>query len=285
MANVFGILTAIVLALSAFIALKNKNHYETTISDTKTQKDTLQTSQARLTVAQKTLEDLPVERAAVDSDVEKLTGAESSQQKANTTLKGTVDEKVAKIAANKVKLDAIREKTQGSSGNIKELAAKMRATKAELEELTQSISSAEAKLANLTAQNTASDAQVSEVKGKFENFTSGQSLVSLKTRIRSIYPNWGFVTLASGNNAGVVANSTLNVVRGGETVAKLLVTAVESSTSSATIIPDSLGQNVTLMVGDRVEPAAKPAPVSAPTAAPAPAPAAASAPAVTPTAN
>jgi hypothetical protein len=285
MANVFGILTAIVLALSAFIALKNKSHYDSTITDNKTQSATLVTSQARLTVAQKTLEDLPIEQAAVDTDIDKLTGAESAQQKINTALKAAADEKAAKIAANKVKLDAIREKTQGTSGsNIKELAAQMRAAKTEIEELTQSISAAEAKLANLTAQNTSSEAQVNEVKGKFENFTSGQSLGSLKTRIRSIYPNWGFVTLASGNNAGVVANSTLNVVRGGETVAKLLVTAVESSTSSASIIPDSLGQNVTLMVGDRVEPAAaKTAPAGAPTAAPAPA--AASAPAVTPAAN
>jgi len=76
----------------------------------------------------------------------------------------------------------------------------------------------------------------------------------LKTRIRSIYPNWGFVTLAAGNNAGVVANSSLDVVRDGETVAKLLVTAVESSSASASIVPDSLAPDVTLSVGDQVIP-------------------------------
>ena len=131
---------------------------------------------------------------------------------------------------------------------------------------------AEAKLSDLNAQNSASGAQVGVAKTKFENFTSGQSLASLQTRIRSIYPNWGFVTLASGNNAGVVANSTLNVVRDGEVIAKLLVTAVESSTASASIVPDSLASDVTLAVGDRVEPGQK-APASTPAA-----PAAATAP-------
>jgi hypothetical protein len=96
---------------------------------------------------------------------------------------------------------------------------------------------------------------------KSDNFSSGQSLATLKTRIRTIYPSWGFVTLASGNNAGVVTNSTLNVVRDGGTIAKLLVTAVEMSTSSASIVPDSMGEEVTLMIGDRVEAEIKAAPV------------------------
>lgn len=70
------------------------------------------------------------------------------------------------------------------------------------------------------------------------------------------------MTLASGNNAGVVANSTLEVVRDDQTIAKLLVTAVESTTSSASIVPDSIAADVTLMVGDRVVAAAAPAPKS-----------------------
>ena len=258
MANVFGILTAIVLALSAFIALKNKSHYETSISDTAAQKATLVKSQARLEVAQKTLADLPVERAAVDAEVETLTASEAAQTRTNASLKEAAEAKTAKVAANKEKLDEFRQKTE-KAGDLQQLVSKLKATSAELEELGQSITSAEAKLANVTAQNYATGAQVDGAKTKFDNFSGGQSIASLQTRIRSIYPNWGFVTLASGNNAGVVANSTLNVVRNGETIAKLLVTAVETSTSSASIVPDSMANDVTLMVGDRVEPAQKPA--------------------------
>lgn len=256
MANVFGILTAIVLALSAFIAYKNKAAYDTKLSDKQTAVDKLTQTQARLTAANDVLAGLPGEISGVESEVEKLTSDETAVTKTNTGLKEQTEPKTAKIATNKQKLDEIREKT-AKTGNISELAAKVRATNAELEELTQSVASAEAKLANLTAQHSSSEGMVTAVKTKFENFSNGQSLPELKTRIRSIYPNWGFVTLASGNNAGVVTNSTLDVVRDGETVAKLLVTAVESNTASASIVPDSLSSDVTLAVGDRVVPGQK----------------------------
>jgi predicted RNase H-like nuclease (RuvC/YqgF family) len=261
MANVFGILTAIVLALSAFIAYKNKTAYETKLSDKQSAADKLTASTARLTAAKEVLDGLPGQISGVESEVEKLTSDEKAVTDTNTGLKGQSEPKTKKIAENKEKLDAIREKTS-KTGNINELAAKVRATNAELEELTQTVASAEAKLANLTAQHSSSEGLVSNAKTKFENFSNGQSLPELKTRIRSIYPNWGFVTLASGNNAGVVTNSTLDVVRDGETVAKLLVTAVESNTSSASIVPDSLSSDVTLAVGDRVVPGQKAAKTS-----------------------
>lgn len=256
MANLFGILTAIVLALSALVAFKNKGAYDAGVLETANQKELLAKSEKRLAAAKEVLAALPVERAGVDAESDALTAAEAAQTKANAELKAEVEATTAKIASNKEQLDGIREKT-AKMGDIKELASKMRATNSELAELTQSISGAEAKLANLTAQNSDAEGQIKQGKSKFEDFNGGRSLSGLKTRIRSIYPNWGFVTLASGNNAGVVANSTLDVVRGGETIAKLLVTAVESSTASASIVPDSLKADVTLMVGDQVVPGQK----------------------------
>lgn len=253
MANLFGILTAAVLALSALIAFKNKGAYETSVSNTQTQQDLLAKSEARLKAAQEVLEALPVERAGVDAEIVSLTESESTQQKAERETKEKITTITAKITENKEKLDGIREKTS-KIGNLKELSSKMRATSGELEELTQSISAAEATLANITAQNSTKEAQVGELKGKLESYSTGNSIPSMKTRIRSIYPNWGFVTLASGNNGGVVANSTLDVVRHGETIAKLLVTAVETSSSSASIVPDSMSGDVTLSVGDLVIP-------------------------------
>jgi hypothetical protein len=136
----------------------------------------------------------------------------------------------------------------------------MRDLGAEREQLGQSIGDNEAKLANLTAENTQAETQATALRVKLDTYASGQSLPTLNTRIRSIYPTWGFVTLAAGNNGGVVTNSTLDVVRDGETIAKLLVTAVESTTSSASIVPDSIAADVTLMVGDRVVPGPAPAP-------------------------
>ncbi|MES2475973.1 MAG: hypothetical protein V4640_09340 [Verrucomicrobiota bacterium] len=256
MANVFGILTAIVLALSAFVAFKNKAAYQAGLDETQSQKGKLAKSEKRLANDEEILAALPPEIQGVEDEVETLTADEAAQKKVNDDLSAQIKTKTDQIAADKAKLDGIREKTS-KIGNVSELAAKMRETNSSIVELTQSISDAEATLANLTAQSSAAESQISTAKSKFEDFAASRSLPTLNTRVRSIYPNWGFVTLAAGNNAGVVIGSTLNVVRNDQVVAQLLVTGVESTTSSASIIPDSVADGSTLMVGDRVVPGLK----------------------------
>ncbi len=256
MANVFGILTAIVLALSAFIAFKNKSAYEQEIANATTEAANLERSQARLVAGQDRDADLGGQIPVVEESIAGLTAQEAGLEKSKADLTKQRDDKTAIISTNKEKLDEIARKT-AEIGEIKELAEKMRNTSAELEELEQSINTAQATLANVTADNTQAEALVNTRKSEFENFSRGESLPTLNTRIRSFYPSWGFVTLAAGNNAGVITNSTLNVVRDGQVIAKLLVTAVEDSTASASIIPDSTSDDVTPRVGDRVVPGTK----------------------------
>jgi predicted RNase H-like nuclease (RuvC/YqgF family) len=262
MANVFGILTAIVLALSAFIAYKNKNAYQAEVGNAASEAASLVRSQQRLETAQNRSNDLSEQIPVVENSIAELTKQEAELKTTSDTLTAQREEKSQTIASNKEKLDEIRRKT-AEVGEVKELAGRMRATNVELEELQQSISTAEVTLASVTAENKEAEAIVASRKAEFETFSRGESLPGLETRISSIYPTWGFVTLASGNNAGVIANSTLDVVRNGEVIAKLLVTAVEDSTASASIIPDSMSEDVTLMVGDRVVPGRRDAQPSA----------------------
>jgi len=257
MANVFGILTAIVLALSAFVAYKNKSAYESQISETLTQKDNLAKSQIRFQTAQDSLTATEAKmRDEVEVDIAKLTAESAAQKQANEDMKLDIETKTAKTNANTEQLDDIRAKI-GDVSEIKQLAERMRQMGSEREELMQSVTQAEASLANLSSQNRQAEEQAGAIRAKFETISSGQSLPTLNTRIRSIYPTWGFVTLAAGNDGGVVTNSTLNVVRGDETVAQLLVTAVERNSASASIIPDSVAPDVTLNIGDRVVAATK----------------------------
>lgn len=258
MANVFGILTAIVLAIAGFVALKNKGAYEEEISQRNQREQDLRTTQGLFDKAVADLASTTERRNTTDENVVKLTEQEAGQKKTNASLQEQLTSQQQKAASNKEKLDEIREKT-APIGDLPELAAKIRGINSELVELRDSIGAAEAELANVTAQNNATQARVDEAKSKLEYLTSNRSLPTLSTRIRSIYPNWGFVTLAAGDTSGVVANSTLDVVRDGNTVAKLLVTSVERNTASASIIPDTVAEDTTLMVGDRVVPGTKPA--------------------------
>jgi hypothetical protein len=261
MANVFGILTAIVLLLATFAAYRNKDAYANEIAHRKTEEQKLANSRERLQTAKDNLAATQKERAETEAQVAQLKTQEADQKKANDGLKEDIETKTKTVAANKLKLDEIRTKT-APIGEIKELAKKVKTMRTEMEETTQSIATNEAKLANLTSENTRVEGVI-EVLRSQEGMVARRESYFTKTQINSIYPNWGFVTLAAGNTSGLVTGSTLEVVRNGATVAKLLVTAVESNTASASIIPDSVAQDVVLMVGDQVQPSHKPAPAPA----------------------
>jgi uncharacterized phage infection (PIP) family protein YhgE len=260
MVKAFGIITAFLIALSAFLAIKNKQAYQGRIDETAVQKQNLAKSTERFNIAVENVNQTSDAIAKTEAETAELNKQSADRKKINDDLKLQSETKTAQVNSNKEKLDEVREKT-AEVGNLRELATEMRQVTADLEELSQSITTAEAKLANLTSDNNQAESLATSIRTRLDTYTAGRSLPTLNTRIRSIYPTWGFVTLAAGNNAGVVTSSTLHVVRDDQVIARLLVTAVESTTSSASIIPDSLAQDVTLMVGDRV--IAAPAPAAA----------------------
>lgn len=251
MANILGIFTAIILTVAAYVALKNNARFEDEIANRATEEGGLAQSQDRLKDALAVLKAISIEQAENPQFAAK-TEVETGLKDSNEAMKADIEDKTKQIEANTQELAAFREKVD-KIPNIRDLAPKMKAMRMELEELTQNITDNEASLANLTAEDLATAADAKKRKEKLDILASGESLPSLKTSIRSIYPTWGFVTLNAGNNAGVTATSTLDVVRDGAIIAKLLVTSVESRSASASIIPDSIAQDVTLMVGDRVE--------------------------------
>lgn len=266
MSKIFGILTAVVLAVSAFIALKNKTNYGHEITVRKETEAKLDTTRQRLDKAAGDLEATTEAHNKMKAELPKVKEQEAAQKKINDDLNVTKTDKGQEVEANKAKLDQIREKT-GALGNIRDLASKMQSMNNEIKDLDASVALNESKLAALTSENTRVDAQVTEQRKQADLRSKGESFSTLKTRISAVYPNWGFVTLAAGNTAGVITNSTLDVVRNDEVVAKLLVTAVERNTASASIIPDTVKTDTVLMAGDHVVPGVKvetPAPAASP---------------------
>lgn len=253
MTNIVGPISVFVLLSAGFVAYKNQQAYQREINEAALQRQNLERSQKRLQEAVDTLEATVAEREGVEAENVQLTKDEADQRKTNEDTKSQIAYKTQETEANKQRLDEIREKT-ARVGDIRELATKMRATNAELEELAKNIAENEAKLDQLTNDNTQTEGRIGSMKQMFETIAQNKSLPTLNTRIRSIYPTWGFVTLASGNDHGVVMGSVLDIVRDGSTIGQLLVTSVERNTSAASIVPDSISDDVTLMVGDRVVP-------------------------------
>jgi vacuolar-type H+-ATPase subunit I/STV1 len=252
MANVFAILSAIALAAAAFLAMKNKDAYVNEISLRKAEQDRLATQTAKHESLVTDFDETASTRKTTAEETVGLREKETDQTKKNKDVESTVSTKKTEADGNAAKITEIETQLK-EVGNIEELVGKMERTKQVIEETTLAIATTEAKLADLTSEKSRTEGVIGTYTTKNSNYSNKRSFFPA-TRIGSIYPAYGFVTLPIGNTAGVVSGSTLDVVRDGSVIGKLRVRSVESGRAAAEIIPDSIAQDVTLSVGDRVVP-------------------------------
>ena len=256
MANVFAILSAIALAAAAFLAMKNKDAYEKEIGLRQSE----QARNAKLTAEYNALVDefntTETERKATETETVGLRETETAETKKNNGLEAEKTAKTTESEANAKKIADIEEQLK-EIGSIEELVGKLTETKTALEGLALDIAGATAKQADLTSEKTRTEGVINAYNVKNTNYSSKKSFFS-STRISAIYPAYGFVTLPVGGTAGVVSGSPLDVVRDGAVIAKLRVSSVEAGRAAAEIVPDTVAQDTTLMVGDRVVPGSEP---------------------------
>ncbi len=256
MANIFGILTTVILLLSLFVASKNKTRYEDEIVRVIAEKDRLTVSQERLATAQKKLADLEEAIPLAQARTAELIAQVEEQRAANTRQETQLQTKTSEVSRNRDRIAELQQQLD-SSGNLEELVQRLRALQTEITALKTGDDGLPARIANLdrmAAQAAEIAANTATAAAVLDGYARGESRPGLTTRIRSIYPNWGFVTLAAGGVSGLAGNSTLDVIRNDQMIAKLQVTAVEANSATATIVPGSLADDVTLAVGDTVIP-------------------------------
>jgi len=251
MSKIFGIIAAVILAVSAFVAWKNQGAYQKEIDRLHTEQAEEKSTTQELEGQQKRLKDA---EEAKDSDLAKNEEVKKDLGLANDSygdakkeveaLQETHKEKAAQIAeANDILKDL---------PNPGDLVPKVKRMQSQVVEAENGIATEEARLANLARQEMDRKARMQSLRQVVDDYTTGNSLTSLKTRINSIYRNWGFVILAGGDRQGVVSGSRLDVMRGGEVIGKLKVTAVETGRAAADIILDSAAEGITLQAGDTV---------------------------------
>lgn len=254
MANIFAIITAVILAASAYVAYKNKEMYNLEIEARQTAERNLKKSQERLEDLRSQRDATMDERKGYEEETLVAQKKEAEQSEKNAGIQSDIDSKREQVADNKAKINAIKEKT-AELGELSELAGKIKRLGSEIAGLEDDQANKTATLANLIGEKNGTESTIGRYKEINSNVSKQKSYFG-STRITAIYGNWGFVTLGAGNSAGVVAGSRLDVVRGGEVVAKLQVRSVEAGRASADIVPDSLAEDTVLMVGDKVVPTA-----------------------------
>jgi len=275
----FGTLAAIVMAIAAWTTFKNQDEYKYQIGQREKQEAILEKN---LREEQDRKDELKKEQDATQqlvSDNKGLTEDLAKKEAERSKLATEIAAKEKLILDIKAEVDKANE-TLKELGDIETLVPKIKRIKGEIAQLQDDIEKEEANLASLKQLKKVTQSQIDVKVGEAEKIALGKSQTKLKTSIKTVYSNWGFVTLNGGDVQGVVPGSTLDVMRGDDVIAKLKVTTVEPNRAAADIVRDSVKDELFLRSGDRVvaeaepevvEPAKKAvAPVAAP-AAPAPA--------------
>jgi len=253
MSKIFGTIAAVLIAASAFVAFKNKeakadedaSYQQSQEAETSTTNE-LNKLLGKINDDEAESEKKLAAATELEAELEAVVVKYGEAKEKVAALKGQFESKADEIAKADEALDALPDP--------KVLIPKIKRMRAELDEAISSVATKEAQLANLVDRDQNGKKRIDVTRKLTDLQSSGKSFPTLKTRISSVYRNWGFVTLAAGDRQGVVTGSVLDVLRQGEIVAKLRVTAVESGTASADIVLDSVTAGITLQSGDTVLP-------------------------------
>jgi myosin heavy subunit len=173
-----------------------------------------------------------------------------AKAKRETTVK-KLEEETAKldvVRKNKMELDKQLADLGGLETivqELKELAAKKQENEAKIQE-----KEAAQTLALQRKQNT--ETSIAALKKRDLMQKTGLMNDGFSGSISNIDPQWGFIMINRGNASNVVKNAKLDVKRGSDKIATLVVTNVQPNAAICDIVPGSLAENQLLQVGDRV---------------------------------
>ena len=249
-----NILAFLVLCAAGYVFYKNKLAFELEIENRILQQAYLAESEKRL---QKATDEF---NATVEEDKNEqkmnaeLLVVEEEQEEIKAGLERDLRDKENELRFFQNNPDMVnewRDKVRIAENSMDEI----KVLDKEIKELNTMVANREENLDNLTTKNTGLETDIANLKAHILSRSDGRSIDGLKTKVRAVYNSWGFVTLSDGDKNGVVLNSTLDVIREDEVIAKLLVTIVEQDSASANIVPGSMAPDTFLMIGDLVVPA------------------------------
>ena len=253
MAKILLIISALVIAATAYLGFATKQKVEEVQGQLKEKKATLITTQADLSktkgTLKKTEDELVAAKATIEEKDKDIVAKKGEIDKLTADLKKTSDELAAKIEeiAKFAKPDAT-----GAPVDLEKMRAEMDAlskSKVELEgrvaELTQVQDTLNKQLSDEKSKTVSAETQVKAYK---QNYTR----LGVTGTVLAYNPGWNFVVLSIGDKQSLKAGKEMVVTRGGQMVAKVRVTSVEPSTSIADIIPSSVAKGQSVQPGDSV---------------------------------
>ncbi|MDP0490989.1 MAG: hypothetical protein Q7Q71_08080 [Verrucomicrobiota bacterium JB023] len=251
MANVFGILSAIVLAATAFFALKNKAALEDQLTQLSRQEADKETNQREFNELTTEAQGFEAEAEEANAENTTLSSELEAQLATNKGLQSEVDDKKS-VAESKAKEVSDKKEMLAPLGDLDQLANEFKKLKTDLATLNGELLQKDTEISTRTSVKNALETENESLSSVIRNYAEKKSNPNLKASVTRVVSDLGFVILSGGDNAGIIRDSTLDVVRNGEVIGKLKVTGTEPSSAAANIVPDSFDEGMSVRTGDTV---------------------------------
>ena len=255
MAKILLIISALVIAATAYLGFatkqkvdglqedlkKSKNTLTATDADLKKTKGTLTKTQEELVAAKATIEDREKDLAQKKGELETMTG---------NLAKATTD-----LEAKTKQLDDLQKQFDDATkgvGTITDMGARLKELTESKARLETEVAEQKAVVDALQAEKKQFEGDLATEKRKVAEYKQGFVVPGLSGTILAYNPGWNFVVLSLGDKHGLKANARLVVRRGGQMIGKVKVTSVEPSTSIADIVPGSVPKGMSVQPGDSV---------------------------------
>lgn len=257
MAKILLIISALIIAATAYLGFATKQKVETIQGELAEKKKTLIATQGDLSktkgTLKKTEDELVAAKATIDEkekdiadkkgQIDKLT---SDAAKATAEL----EESNKQLAQIKTAMDELEKNFAGIKPE--ELAGKIR-------DLSEAKTKLESRVAELTQVQETLNKQVMEEKSKssaaelqVKGYKEEYMKPGVTGTVLAYNPGWNFLVLSIGDKQSVKVGKEMVVSRGGQMIAKVRVTSVEPSSSIADIIPSSVAKGESVQPGDSV---------------------------------
>ena len=165
---------------------------------------------------------------------------------------------IKKLTADTAALDEVKknkdalDKTLADLGGLKVIVAELEDLGAKKTDNTATIANQEAVVSLAHQKEAQTNAVIAAFKKKELMQSSGLMNDSFSGAISGIDPQWGFIMINKGNASNVVKGAKLDVKRGPEKIATIIVTNVQPTSSICDLVNGTLATGMALQPGDRL---------------------------------
>lgn len=211
----------------------------------------MQDAKLHLAKAETTLEDHQKLLTSKKSGRTKMEQELADATEANKDAQAKLEIAAKKLADTK-EAKAHLEKKLEDLGGLKAIVEELKVLAAKQKENALVIKQKQDTLAARMDDKKATENRIVDYKLKTKKQENGILDDSFSGSISNVDPQFGFISINKGNNFNVVKGAKLDVRRGSENIATLLVTRVLPSSSICDIIPGTLNSGQNVQTGDRV---------------------------------